>query len=150
MAVGVGVHQDVRGQRGFAGGDLPDVEVVDFADTGPAGHRGTDAVRVEPVRCGLEEDPSGGAQQADTGFHHEDDDDDRGDGVGPVPSGDDYDHARYHGRDERIEIGEDVLEGAFDVQACPVGSTDRRGCGNVDGHPDQRGAQDEPTGHRAR
>ncbi len=61
VAVGVGEHEDVRGQCRLPGGDLPDVEIVDFADTGPAGHGGTDAVRVDPVRRGLEKNPAGSA-----------------------------------------------------------------------------------------
>ena len=47
--------------------------------------------------------------------------DQRGDRIDPVPAGPPDDGAGHRGSDEGIQVGEDVLETAFHVEALPVG-----------------------------
>src|SRR5208282_4683128 len=59
VAVAVGRDQHMRGERWEATRDFPDVKVVDLDDPGLLHERLADRVRVEPLRCGLEEDAPG-------------------------------------------------------------------------------------------
>ena len=68
MAIHVAGDQDVRRQRRLTRGDLPDVQVVDFDNSGDRGQPWADHGRVGVGRGGLEEDPSGLADQAPAGL----------------------------------------------------------------------------------
>jgi hypothetical protein len=64
VAVLVGSDEHVCGERRKAGGGLPHVQVVHFGDAVTAGERLADGADVDALGCGLEEDASGGFQQA--------------------------------------------------------------------------------------
>jgi hypothetical protein len=57
VTVGAGVDEYVRGQRGLARGDLPDVQVVDFVDLGKGDQSVGEGIGVQPGGGGFEEDP---------------------------------------------------------------------------------------------
>ncbi len=146
VAVGVLIDGHVGGEGGEAGGDFPDVEVVDFDDAGLGGEGLADGVGVDPLRCGFEEDAPGGFHQSVAGVDHQPGDQERDDRVGAVKAGE-KDHAGGdRGSDERVEVGEDVLEGAFDVQALAVGLRQRVGRGEIDGDAGQRDGEDQSGG----
>ncbi len=109
------VHDDMGGQGREVGSDGPGVEVVDVDDAG------SDFVEVDAFGGGLEQYPPGRFEQTCRRSEHEGDDDERGNGVGPLEPGGQQDDAGDEGGNEPVEVGDDVLEGAFDVQAGPVG-----------------------------
>src|SRR5579862_6488643 len=84
VAVAVGLDEDVRGERGEARGDLPDVEVVDLDDSRDGGEGLPDRLRVDAARRRLEEHPGGGHEQAVGGAEHQPGDEQRGDRVGSL------------------------------------------------------------------
>ena len=150
VAVAGGVDQDVRGQRRHPGRDVPDVQVVDLGDAGPVGHGRADQVRVEALRGAFEEDPAGLPDQAVPGLDHQRGHDQRGEGVGAGEPGEHDDEPGDRGGDERVEVVEDVLERALDVQAGPVGLADQPGRGDVDHDADQRGDEHQQSLHLRR
>jgi len=109
--------QHVRGGGGHARRDLPDVQVVDLGHVRAAGHRRTHRRRVEPGRRRLEKDPPGIPDQPGARVHHQDDDDQGGDRVRPGEPGRQDDDPRHRGRRKRVQVGDDVLEGAGEVEA---------------------------------
>jgi Ser/Thr protein kinase RdoA (MazF antagonist) len=117
MAVLARRHEHVRGGGGHPRGDLPDVQVVDLGHVRAAGHSGAHRRRVEPGGRRLEEDPPGVPDQAGARVHHQDDDDQRGDRVRPGEPGRQDDDARHRRRRERVQVGDDVLERAGQVEA---------------------------------
>ena len=111
MAVAVFSDEHVRGERGKAGGDLPDVEVVNLGDSVNGGHPAADLVGVEVFWGGFEKDAAAGFEQAVSGVQHDRGNDQRGDAVGAAKAGDEDEGAGDRGEDERGEVGEDVLKG---------------------------------------
>ena len=147
--------QNVRGGGGHTRGDLPDVQVVDLGDVRAAGHRRAHRRRVEPGRRRLEEDPPGVPDQPGPRVHHQHDDDQRGDRVRPVEPGEQDDEARHRGRRERVQVGDDVLERAGQVEAARGAVTaarprDQQGGRHVDRHPGQRDGEHRAAGHHGR
>lgn len=63
MAVGVGGDEDVRGEGGPAGRDLPQMQIVHFDHVIEGGSAGTDLVRLDSVGRGLHEDAPGFADE---------------------------------------------------------------------------------------
>jgi hypothetical protein len=106
VAVGGGRDEDVRGDEGKAGADLPDVQVVDGFDAGLGGERCVDRGDVGSGGCGCEEDAAGVAEQAVGGFEHDRGDEQGGDPVGAGEAGREDDGASDRGRDEGCEVGE--------------------------------------------
>ena len=86
VAVGLRLDEHVRRERREARPDLPHVQVVDLGDVGMRGHRAADLLDVGAFRGHLEQDPAGGAQEAEGGAEHQRGDEERGDRVGAVRS----------------------------------------------------------------
>ena len=85
-----------------------------------AGHPQADRLRVEPARRGLQEHAAGLAQQAVGGAQHQRGDEQGGDAVRALEAGE-QDHGAGDRRGhEGREVGEDVLEGALDVERVAV------------------------------
>ena len=88
------------------------------------------------------------------GAEHRRRDGERGDRVGAVEAGRPDDGAGERGRRERVEVGEQVLEAALDVQALAVRARDLAQGDDVHDRADERGRDDErrrgrPAGRRA-
>ena len=117
VAVGFGVDWDVRGSGRESGGNFPNVEVATSTDARLAGQCSADLARVDAFGGGLEEDPCGGLHERGAGANHDPGDQQRDDRVRALEAGG-QDHASGdRGADERVEVGQDVLVGAFDVEA---------------------------------
>ena len=116
VAVGFGLDEHVRRERREARADLPHVQVVHLGDAGIGGHRRADLRHVEPRRGDLEQDPAGGTQGARPPPAHQRGDDQRRDRVGAVEAGGRGSAPRDRGRRERVQVGQQVLEGALDVE----------------------------------
>ena len=97
VAVAVGRDQHVRGQRGEARRDLPDVQVVHLDHAWLGDERAADLLGVETARRRLEEDPAGVAQQAVGRAQHQRRHEQRGDRVGPQPARPEHDRAGDRG-----------------------------------------------------
>jgi Ser/Thr protein kinase RdoA (MazF antagonist) len=154
--------QDMGGGGGQARGDLPDMQVMDLGDVTAGRHRAADRRRIQPRGCGLKEDPAGLLDQPGPGVQHQHHHDERGDRVRPGEPGQHDDQARHRGGGERVEVGEDVLERAGEVEArladvvravvavARAGPGDQQGRGEVDGYPRQRDAENRPAAGRRR
>ena len=132
------LHDNVGGQRGQVGRDGPGVQVVHVDDMRRFEHVGADLVEVDVVGGGFEEHAAGGAEQPPGGAQHQHDDDQGRDGVGAREAGGEDDDAGDDGGDEAVEVGEDVLERAFHVEAGAVGLGQHPGGDDVHGDADQR------------
>src|SRR5207249_1270804 len=145
----VGDH-DVGGEDRSARGEGPGMEVVDGENLGQledvAAHLGD----LHVVRGRLDENAQRGPEQTDGSPDHEGDDDQRGDGVGPAKPGGHDDRAGDNGADECIEVGEDVLEGAFDVERPAVGPGQGDRCGQVHSDADEGHNYQHRTVHLGR
>ncbi len=120
VAVAVGADEHVRGERREAARDLPDVQVVNLDDVRLGDERRADRLRVETLGRGLQEDPPGGAHERDARADHQRGDQQRDDRVGALEAGRE-DHAGGDRRaDEAVEVGQQVLEAALDVEALAV------------------------------
>jgi Ser/Thr protein kinase RdoA (MazF antagonist) len=153
VAVLAGRDQYMRRGRGLTRGDLPDMQVMDLGDIRPGRHRGAHRGRIEPGGRGLEEDPSRFPDQPGTRVHHQRHDDQGGDRVGPGESGEQDDQPRDRGGGERVQVGDDMPEGARQVQAPRLAvrrAGDEPGRRDVDDHAGQRHAEHGPAGHRRR
>ncbi len=139
------VHDDVRGQGRQAGGDGPGVQVVHVVDMLGFEHVRANPVQVHVLRCRLQQDPPGIAEQVPRGHAHEPDDDQRRDRVGAgKPRRHDHDSG-YDRADEAVQVGQHVPERALNVQARPVRAGQHPRGGDVDddpgaGHGDHRAA----------
>src|SRR6476659_10272961 len=148
VTVGILADGDVGGKGGEFGGDLPDVQVVDLDDARLFGHHAADPVGVELLGRGLEEDPPRVTQQPDRRAQHQAGNQQRGDRVGAVEAGQ-QDHRRGdRGADEGVEVGQQVLEAALDVEALAVGSGEGRGGGEGDDDSSEGDYQDQRAVHR--
>ena len=142
------LDEDVCGEGGESRGDLPDVQVVHVDHSGLGGQCPADVVDVDAFGCCFEEDASAGPEQPVGGAEHQRGDEQRRDRVGPVKAGREDDDGGDGGSDERVEVGQDVLEAALDVEAPAVGPRQCPGGGEVDGDADQRDRQDQPRRRR--
>jgi len=122
VAVVLGVHEDMGGERWETRRELPDVEVVHVDDMRMRRQGAADHLGIQVSGRRLEEHPARLAEQPDARVHHEPCDHDRGDRVGALESGGDDHDARDQGPYECIEIGEDVAKAGLDVEAAPVGT----------------------------
>jgi len=145
MAVVSRSDEDMGRQGGKAGGHLPDVEVVDLEDPRQRGHRAPDALGLEPLGRGLEQDAARVTQEPVGGADHDRGHEQSGDAVGADEAGQEDDRASDRGAGEGEQVGEEVLEGALDVEALAVGTSQRPGRGKVDGHADERDDEDGGT-----
>ena len=126
------------------------MQVVYLGDPGPAGHRRSDQVRVQSIGGALQKDPAGLPDQAVPGLEHQRSDHQRSDGVGAGEPGENNDQAGDRGGNERIQIVEDVLEGAFDVQAGAVRLADQPGRRDVHRDADHGRDEDQQALHLRR
>ncbi len=145
VAVGLRLDEDVRGQGREARSDLPDVQVVHLDHPGHGDHRVADLVGVEAARCRLEEHPARLPEQAVGGVEHDRGDDQRRDPVRLVEAGGQDHEPGDRREDERGEVGEQMLEGALDVERLPVGLRERPGRDQVDDDPEDRDGEDDPA-----
>ena len=137
VAVVVGRHQHVRGERDEARGHLPDVQVVDLDDAGSAGHRAADDLRVRAARGRLEQHAAGVAHEAPAAPQHQRRDAQRGDPVGGVEAPGEHGETGERGGDRRGHVGEVVQERAAHVQALAARARQRPGGDAVDGRAGQ-------------
>ena len=138
VAVVVGVHEDVGGERRETRRQLPDVEVVDVDDVRVRRERGADHLGVQVGRGRFEEHPARFAEQPHPRVHHERRDHHRGDRVGAFEAGGDDHDAGDQGADECVEVGEDVAKARLDVEAAPARARELIGDGEVDHDADKR------------
>ena len=142
-AVAVVARRDehVRGQRGEARGDLPDVQVVDLDHAGHGGQRVADGLGIDALGRALEQHAAGVAQQQPARAQHDRGHQQRGDRVGAVEAREEHDRAGRRGGERREEVGEHVRAGALDVQRAPLGLAQRGGGADVRARADE--ADDE-------
>ncbi len=122
------------GQGREAAGDQPDVHVVDGGDAGLAGYRGDDVAGFVAFRGCLQQDPAGLAQQAPGGVQHQPDHDQGGDRVGALEAGEDDHDPGGQRPGERVQVGDDVREGALDVDRVAAGPGHHPAGRQVHGH----------------
>jgi hypothetical protein len=68
-----------------------------------------------------------------------------------APDPREQDHGgRHGGADERIEVGEEMLEAPLDRQRAPVGAAQGDGRGKVAGHPEKRDREHQAPVHMGR
>ena len=106
--------------------------------------------RVEPAGRRLHEDPARLAEQAVGGPEHQGRDQQRGDPVGALEPPHQDHRAGDRGRDEGEEVGDDVQEGALDVEAAPLRPGDQPRRDQVDPDPDHGHDQDQGALHLGR
>ena len=144
VAVGVAADDDVGRDGRQPGRHLPHVQVVDLDHARPLTPApAPDLLGVELARRRLHEHAARIAQQAVGGPEHGRCDQQRGDPVSLVKAGCDDQGAGDRGRDESEEVGEDVLEGALDVEAAALGARDQPQRTEVYRDPDQGDDQDQ-------
>jgi hypothetical protein len=154
VAVAVAGDEHVRGERREAARDLPHVQVVNLDHVRLLHERFADRLRVEPLGRRLQEDAACGRHQPDAGADHQRRDHQRDDRVGPLKAGQQDEPCSHRRADERVQIGDDVLEAALHVEALAVGLRERAGRGEVyedaenrhDQHqrPADRGGMNQP------
>jgi len=169
MTVRVRHYQHVRGGGGQTRSDLPDVQVMNLGNVRAGRQRRAHRRRREPGRRRLEEDPPGIPDQPRARVQHQHHHDQRGDRVGPGEPGQQDDQPGYRGGRERVQVRNDVLERARDVQTLLAGRTtspdppapggslpsrprlgDQQRRHHVHGHPDQGDHQYHAAGHGRR
>ncbi len=147
VAVGLAAHEHVRRERREAARDLPHVQVVDLHDVRQRDQRAADLLGVELRGCGLEEDPPGRPHQPPARADHQRRDRKRGDRVGALEA-EDQDHARRQRRaEEPVEVGQDVLEAALDVEVRAVCARQLPGRHDVQDGAGNGHRQDQPGPH---
>ena len=137
VAVDARRHENVRGECREAARHRPDVEVVHLFDLRVGDEGARDVVGIDSGRRGLEEDAARLADQRPARADHQHRYEQRSNRIEAVPAGDENQHARDRGADERHEIRCDVQEGALHVEAGAVSTGKHDRGGEVDGHPDE-------------
>jgi len=150
VAVAVAAHEHVRRERREAAGDFPYVQVVNLDDAGLADERRADRLRIEAFGRGLEEDPPGRAHEREPRARHQRGDQQRDDRVGALEARQQDHGGGDRGADEPVQVGQQVLKGALDVEALAVGPRERPRRGEVDEHADERDGEDQPASHDRR
>ena len=131
VAVGSGRDEDVRRESREAGGDRPEMEVVDADDALRPRDRRADLARVRPRGRALEQHAHGLAEDAGRAQDDEQADQDRRDRVGVGPAGRKHDEPRDDNAGGGGEVGEHVQHGRADVQT-GAGAVEHARSGEVD------------------
>ena len=143
VAVLAAADEHVRREGREAGADLPDMEVVDAVDARMLEDRLGDVPGREPFRGRFEQDPPGDAQERPGGEEHRARDEQRRDRVCAVEARRPDDETGNRRAGERVEVGQQVAEAAFDVQVGAVGAGDLQEGEHVDRGAGERGPENQ-------
>ena len=139
-------NENVRRQDGHAGRDFPQVQIVNFGDGFGSRHRVTDLVGCQLDRCTLQQHAHGLSLKDPSRSNHQHCHEQRRDGVGLVEARRENDDTGNEGADEGIEVGENMLKAAFNIEALPIGFRQHPYRGKIDDDAKRGDDRDDSAG----
>jgi len=121
VAVDARRDKHVGRQDWMPGRKLPQVQIVDLFHVLAVRHRDADVARREPLRRSLQEHANRLLLQRPARAQHQPGHEERRNRVGAIEAGRQNDDARDKRSGKGVEVGDDVLKAAFDIETLAVG-----------------------------
>jgi len=121
VTVGASFNEHVRRENRVSGRQFPQVQIVNFADLRRLCHREPDFVGYDLAGRAFEQHAHRPSLQVEAGSKHEGGDKQRRNRIRSIESRPHDDDTCDECSDERVQIGHDVLEASFDVEALTIG-----------------------------